>query len=166
MIYRRFLAIAGLLLAPIGCQDDQAATNPVQSGSPPTTDTVPQEEVASLVWVQSEIQEGDFVLALGHRGDDFKSGNTIEPAVTIMMGDVEVTSAVVHNSLLTADGETVLAEEQQSAFAPRTDDEPGHYAKGALMIPEEVKKLLIRFRIKLPDVKTESIYDIEREITE
>lgn len=155
-----------MLLALIGCQDDQAATITNQPGDSQTTDTAADEEVASLVWVQSDIQEDDFELALGHRGDGFKGGDLIEPAVRIMKGDAEVKDAVVNSSLLAEDGETVLAEEQTSVFAAKTEDEPAHYATGRLKIPEDAKTFLIRFRIKLPDVETESIYDIEREIND
>lgn len=119
-----------------------------------------------MVWAQSDIREGDFVLSLGHRGEEFQGGDSIEPAVRIMMGDVEIKDAVVHSSLVAEDGEIILAEERLSDFAATTDEEPAHYATGTLKIPEDTQTFLIRFRIKLPEVETESIYDIERKIKE
>lgn len=167
MIDSRFSAIAVMmLLALIGCQDDQTATVPKPADSSEKTDAAAEEVVASLVWAQSDIQEGDFVLSLGHRGESFKGGDLIETAVKILVGDAEVKDAVVHTSLVAEDGEAILAEERPAVFAAATDDEPAHYAAGELTIPEDATKFLIRFRIQLPEVETESIYDIERQVQE
>lgn len=106
------------------------------------------------------------MLSLGHRGAEFQGGDAIEPAVKIMKGDVEINDAVVHSSLVAEDGETVLAEERLSDFAATTDEEPAHYATGTLTIPEDTQTFLIRFRIKLPAVETESIYDLECKVSE
>ena len=82
-----------------------------------------------------------------------------------MIEPEDVADAVVFNSLIADDGVAVLAEEKPTVFEPKTEDEPAHYAQGALLIPKKAKKYVIRFRIKLPGIDAESAYDIEQEVS-
>jgi hypothetical protein len=169
-----------LLLATVGCQDDQSAAtvestdpaatssdaaSPSKSGSKESEKTHQHSEDDVLVWVQRDIEDGDFVISLGHHGVHFHGGDEIEPAVTITKGGQDVPDAVVHNSLIAEDGETVLAEEKPTVFEPKTEHEPAHYAQGALLIPKDTEKFMLRFRIKLPGIDAESAYDIEQEVS-
>lgn len=167
---KRFQAasIFFLLLAMIGCRDPEAPVVDkveTQDGSAEPDTGHSHGDADLLVWAQSDVEEGDFLLSLGHHGKHFHGGDEIEPAVGISRGGKDVADAVVHNSLVSEDGETVLCEEQETIFEPKTDDEPAHYAQGGLVIPEGTSKFLIRFRIQLPDVETESIFDVEREVS-
>ncbi len=155
-----------LLLGTIGCQDRQAVV--VQSNDTQETSAEPEQvhthsDADKLVWVQSDIEAGDFVISLGHHGTHFHGGDEIEPAVSISRGGKDIADAVVHNCLVAEGGETVLCEERETIFEPKTDEEPAHYAQGGLAIPKETRTFLIRFRIQLPEVDAEATYDIEVE---
>ncbi len=86
---------------------------------------------------------------LGHHGKHLHAGEEVEPAVSIMRDGKPVDDAKVFNALLSADGQTVLAEEVATVYEPTTEEEPAHYEQGALAIPKNVKKVVIRFRIVL-----------------
>lgn len=64
-----------------------------------------------------------------------EAGQEVEPAVSITRGSQPVSDAQVFNSLLSADGTTILAEEVATVFEPTTPEEPAHYAQGGLAVP-------------------------------
>lgn len=166
-----YTLMALMMLIIVGCQDPENTQTGSGDATPPTADAPEADDKHThdaadvLTWVQLDIQEGDFTLSLGHHGDHFHGGDTIEPAVKISRGDDDVADAIVHNSLVAEDAETVLAEERPTVFEPMTDDEPAHYAQGALQIPKDAKNFLIRFRIQLPGSDIESMYDIPCELS-
>lgn len=114
-----------------------------------------------LHWPKENIQLQDYLVSLGHHGNHFHKGDSIEPAVMITKNGSDVVDATVFNSLVSADGSNVIAEEAKMVFEPKTESEPAHYAQGKLEIPKDSEGLKIRFRIKLPDVQEESVHEIE-----
>lgn len=102
-----------------------------------------------LVWEGQPVKHAGTQLLLGHHGKTLHAGKEVEPAVSITRDGKPVSDAKVFNSLVSADGETVLAKEVSTVFEPTTEDEPAHYAQGALAIPKDVKKVVIRFRVVL-----------------
>jgi len=151
-----------VLLSLVGCQEETGTVPPPEDATPKTeVETHTHDESDVLVWKQIDIQDGDYVLSLGHHGEHFHSGDDIEPAVRITKDDADVADAIVHNCLVAEDGETVIAEEKATVFEPKTDDEPAHYAQGALTIPKDTEEFLVRFRIRLPGGDVDSIYDIK-----
>lgn len=168
-----FVMIA--MMTAMGCDE---ASPPVSSSPPaenaePAADTTPEETVIDApapprevaVWVQSDIQDGDFLLALGYLGESSNGGASVKPAVQILKDDEDVGDAVVRVSLVAEDGEVILVEEQQAAFDAGSEEETARYVSAELAIPEDAKKFLIRFRIKFPEVDTESSYDIPQEVS-
>lgn len=103
----------------------------------------------ALVWEGKPVEHAGTHLLLGHHGKHLHAGEEVEPAVSITRDGKPVTDAKVFNALVSADGETVLAKEVPTIFEPTTEDEPAHYAQGALAIPKDVKKVAIRFRVVL-----------------
>ncbi len=103
----------------------------------------------ALVW-RKEISEQGYAIALGHHGKTLEAGHDVEPAVQITREGQPVADAQVFNSLLAADGLTVLVKEVATVYEPPTSDEPAHYAQGALKIPADKQPLIIRYRIVLP----------------
>jgi hypothetical protein len=156
------------LLGTIGCQDGQAPvaeTTQTQEVSAAVQTGHTHGDADKLVWVRSDIEDGDFLISLGHHGEHFHGGDEIEAAVSISRGGEDVSNAVVHNSIVTEEGETVLCDEQATVFEPKTDEEPAHYAQGGLTIPQETPRFLIRFRIQLPGVDAESTHDITLDVS-
>jgi hypothetical protein len=105
----------------------------------------------ALVWKGDPRKAGDLQILLGHHGEHPHAGETVEPAVSITRNGKPVADLKVFNSLLSADGKTVLAAEVATVFEPTTDDEPAHYAQGALAIPKGVDGAVIRYRISTSD---------------
>jgi hypothetical protein len=127
----------------IGCQDGQALvaeTTRTQEVSAVAAAGYTHGDADKLVWVRSDIEDGEFLISLGHHGEHFHGADEIEPAVSISRGGEDVSKAVVHNSIVVEEGETVLCEEQATVFEPRTDEEPAHYAQGCLTIPKEAAR--------------------------
>ncbi|MCP4169883.1 MAG: hypothetical protein GY758_03815 [Fuerstiella sp.] len=169
MIHNGFqTAFIVAILGTIGCHDGQT---PVVESPPTPPDSAAAEtghthgDADKLVWVRSDIEEGEFLISLGHHGEHFHGGDDIEPAISISRGEEDVSDAVVYNSLVAEEGETVLCEEQATVFEPKTDEEPAHYAQGGLTIPKETPTFLIRFRIQLPGVEAESTHDITLDVS-
>ncbi|MDA1166274.1 MAG: hypothetical protein O3B13_24525 [Planctomycetota bacterium] len=103
----------------------------------------------ALVWEGQPVAHAGTQLLLGHHGKTLHAGKEVEPAVSITRDGKPVSDAKVFNALLSEDGQTVLAEEVTTVYEPTTEDEPAHYAQGALAIPKDVKKVVIRFRVVL-----------------
>jgi hypothetical protein len=105
----------------------------------------------ALVWKGEPRKDGDLQILLGHHGKHLHAGETVEPAVSITRDGKPVADLKVFNSLLSADGKTVLAKEVATVFDPTTEDEPAHYAQGGLAIPAGVDAAVIRYRISTSD---------------
>ncbi len=113
----------------------------------------------ALVWEGEPRKQADMQIQLGHHGKHLHAGKEVEPAVSITRDGKPVSDAKVFNSLLSADGETVLAKEVATIFEPTTKDEPAHYAQGALAIPKDTKNVIIRFRV-VPSDGDAATYDV------
>ncbi len=113
----------------------------------------------ALVWEGEPKMHAGFEIKLGHHGKHLHAGEEVEPAVSITRDGKPVSDAKVFNALVSADGETVLAKEVATVFEPTTEDEPAHYAQGALAIPKDAKKVIIRFRIA-PAEGDEATFDL------
>ncbi|MCA9173807.1 MAG: hypothetical protein KDB14_04905 [Planctomycetales bacterium] len=113
----------------------------------------------ALVWEGEPRQHAGLVIKLGHHGKHLHAGEEVEPAVSITRNGEPVADAKVFNALVSADGATVLAKEVPTVYEPTTSEEPAHYAQGGLMIPQEAKSLLIRFRI-VPADGEEATFDV------
>ena len=105
----------------------------------------------ALIWRQEGVKEGDYTIALGHHGTDLHAGRPVEPAVMVTKGGRDVADAKVFNALLAEDGTTVVSEEKPTVYEPKTDEEPAHYAQGELTVPQDAKKVVLRFRVVLPE---------------
>lgn len=103
----------------------------------------------ALVWEGQPVNHAGTQLLLGHHGKTLHAGEEVEPAISIVRDGKPVSDAKVFNSLLSANGKTVLAKEVATVYEPTTEEEPAHYAQGALAIPKDVKKVVIRFRVVL-----------------
>ena len=68
--------------------------------------------------------------------------------------------AKVYNVLLAEDGQTVVGEEVETVYEPPTGEEPSHYAQGSLMIPGGTRKVVLRYRIVLPEGKGERTINV------
>lgn len=112
----------------------------------------------ALLWEGAPKNHNGLEIKLGHHGKHLHAGEEVEPAVSITRGGQPVSDAKVFNSLLNADGSTVLSEEVATVFEPTTADEPAHYAQGGLMIPKDAKEVVIRFRI-VPTNGEEATFD-------
>jgi hypothetical protein len=112
-----------------------------------------------LMW-RKEVSEQGFTIALGHHGVTLLAGSKVEPAVQITREGKPVADAKVFNSLLDADGKSVLEEEWATVYEPPTSEEPAHYAQAALKIPPGTREVTLRYRIVLPEGKGERTYDV------
>lgn len=117
----------------------------------------------ALIWRQEGVKEGDYTISLGHHGTDLHAGQPVEPAVMVTKGGQDVADAKVFNALLAEDGKTVVAEEKPTVYEPKTDEEPAHYAQGELTVPQDAKKVVLRFRVVLPE-GGEKTFDVPVEV--
>ncbi|MCH7687230.1 MAG: hypothetical protein IH899_11195, partial [Planctomycetes bacterium] len=62
-------------------------------------------------------------------------------------------------SLISVEEKQVLVEEVGTIYEPKTDAEPAHYAQGILLVPEGLERVIIRYRIKLPQESREVTFD-------
>jgi hypothetical protein len=132
-------------------EDEHAAPPMIHSHSHGPDDT--------LVW-QKELKEGDYEIALGHHAVTLMAGAVVEPAVQIKKNGEPVADAKVFSALLAGDGSAVLAEEVATVYEPPTEEEPAHYAQGALKIPAGTREATLRFRIVLPENSGEHTFDV------
>ena len=103
----------------------------------------------ALVWEGEPRMHAGLEIKLGHHGEHLHAGEEVEPAVSIVRDGKPVADAKVFNALLSSDTKTVLAKEVATVYEPTTAEEPAHYAQGALAIPKDTSKVVIRFRIVL-----------------
>jgi len=113
----------------------------------------------ALVW-REDVGEQGFQFALGHHGQTLRAGHEVEPAVRITREGQPIADARVFNMLLAADGQTVLANEVGTVYEPPTHEEPAHYAQGALRIPAGTQRVVMRYRIVLPEGRGERTFDV------
>ncbi len=114
----------------------------------------------ALVWGQTDIKQGEYLISLGHHGKILHANELVEPAVSITRNGTPVSDAQVYNSLWSEDGKAMLAKELPTIYEPPTTGEPAHYAQGKLAIPQDVKRVVIRFRIALPGYTAEVSHDL------
>ncbi len=149
-----------------GCQPDSDAAGE-SKGSVYANDNKDNDHGHShdqndaLHWAKKDVEQDGFAISLGHHGKHFHIGDAIEPAVMIVRDGKVVADAEVYNSLVSADGQTILVEEVKTVFEPETGTEPAHYAQASLKIPEGAEKFRIRYRIKLPGIAEDASMDIE-----
>ena len=101
----------------------------------------------SLVWEGEPKEHAGLTIKLGHHSKLLHAGQEVEPAVSITRGGEAVSDAKVFNALFSADGKTELAKEVATIYEPTTEEEPAHYAQGALAIPKGVTSVVIRFSV-------------------
>ncbi|MEO2017976.1 MAG: hypothetical protein ABGZ53_26795 [Fuerstiella sp.] len=101
----------------------------------------------SLVWEGEPKEHAGLIIKLGHHSKLLHVGEEVEPAVSITRDGEAVSDAKVFNALFSADGKTELAKEVATVYEPTTEEEPAHYAQGALAIPKGVASVVIRFRL-------------------
>ena len=106
-----------------------------------------------LLWHEDVRFEGN-IIRLGQHGLVVQSGTELEPAVSIERDGRPVSDAKVSASLLDGNAEQILAQQQQAIFEPATEEEPAHYAQDFLFVPENAKKVTIRYRIDLVNGST------------
>jgi hypothetical protein len=100
----------------------------------------------ALVWEGEPKEHAGLVIKLGHHGKHLHAGEEVEPAVSITRNGEPVSDAKVYNALVSADGKE-LAKEVATVYEPTTEEEPAHYAQGALAIPKGATDVVIRFRV-------------------
>jgi len=113
----------------------------------------------SLVWEGEPKEHAGLTIKLGHHSKLLHAGEEVEPAVSITLGGEAVSDAKVFNALFSADGETELAKEVATVYEPTTEEEPAHYAQGALAIPQGVTSVVIRFRV-VPSGADAATFDV------
>ena len=106
-----------------------------------------------LLWHEDILFEEN-TIRLGQHGLVVQSGMELEPAVSIDRDGRSVSDAKVYASLLDENGKKILAQQQQAIFEPATEEEPAHYAQDFLFVPEDAKKVTIRYRIDLVNGST------------
>ena len=148
----RLAAYAWLTISPtllVGCAAENDA--PVNEPAMPTA-THAHTAGDNLVWPLKEaIADTSYEIWFGHHGDHFHGGDMIEPAIAITKDGQPVDSAEVSSGLVDADNADSISGEVAATFEPATDDEIAHYAQGKLTIPNNVKKITIRYRVSLAD---------------
>ena len=104
-----------------------------------------------LVWESKEKLDDGYEIWLGHHGDHFHAGNTIEPSVAIMKDGKAFADAAVFNQLVDPDDSTkTITDEVATVYEPKTEEEIAHYAQGGLKIPDgDVTRCVVRFRIQI-----------------
>jgi multidrug efflux pump subunit AcrA (membrane-fusion protein) len=114
----------------------------------------------SLVWQRENIDHAGFTISLGHHGVRLLRGEQVEPAISITRGGVPVANAKVFNSLLNADTKSPISDEVATVYEPTTENEPAHYAQGGLKLPSDADRVIIRYRLVLPNDGGEWVQDV------
>lgn len=113
----------------------------------------------ALIW-RRDVEHAGFAIRLGHHSKHLHAGEPVEPAISMTRDGKPVSNAKVFNSLVANDGKSVVAKEVATVYEPPTKDEPAHYAQGTLTIPKDVQRIVIRYRIVLPNDAGEVTYDV------
>ena len=114
-----------------------------------------------LVWPREGLEHNGYTMNLGHHGVRILGGHDVEPAVAIQRDGIDVNDAEVFVSLISVEDKQVLAKEIGTIYEPKTDAEPAHYAQGKLLVPEGFERVIIRYRIKLPQESSEVMFEVE-----
>lgn len=117
-----------------------------------------------LHWSEKGLAVEGFEIVLGHHGNHFHRGDTIEPAVMITQDGNDVGDAKISNCLVSADDGSVVVDKVDLVYEPKTDHEPAHYAQGNLEIPKGDGKLQIQFSIILPGSEKEHVHNIDLDV--
>lgn len=159
-----------LLLAVMLCLGCSNAASDPSAGTggnsnaetPVVEDEHDHEGDDEIFWQRVGLEHGDFTIKLGHHGVHLHEGDAVEPAVSISRGGEAVADAKVFVSLASADGKTVLVEEQPTVYEPNTgdEDEEAHYTQAELDVPHDAKKVLIRYRIVLPGESEDAEFEV------
>lgn len=159
-----FLAVLSLAIG--GCGSATSETSPDQATKQTTASDDAEKDHGhsheggdALVWNQEGLEKNGFSISLGHHGIRVLGGHAVEPAISITREGKAVADAKVFNSLISIEGEKVLAEEVATVYEPETEEEPSHYAQGALQVPEGLERVIIRYRIILPGDAVEVSFD-------
>ncbi|MEZ6043921.1 MAG: hypothetical protein R3C20_25805 [Planctomycetaceae bacterium] len=159
----RCLVLSVAVLAA-GCADSDRQQTPVGGVPAEMSDGAhghSHAEGDERVWVKQDVEVNGYLVQLGHHGDHFHIGDSIEPAAAISKDGVDVSDAVLFNSVVACADEKVLVEQVPMVFEPRSDAEPAHYAQGSLVIPETDQALCIRFHITFPGADDAVDFKIE-----
>ena len=114
----------------------------------------------TLVWHLSDIELGGCTIQLGQHGLVVRAGAELEPAVTITRDGDAVEGAQVYATLVADDEQTILTEETLAVFEAASEEEPAHYAQNNLRVPADAEKVIIRYRIELPDGAGSGTYEV------
>ncbi len=154
-----FLA-GGLTVGCDGGAADPAPDTDVVDAAGNAADVHAHEGDDVLFWQREGIEAHGYELRLGHHGINIHAGHRLEPAVSITRGGEPVADAQVFNSLVSSDGQQVLAAEVATVYEPTTDEEPAHYAQGGLDVPEGIDRVTIHYRVVFPGDTGEVSYDV------
>lgn len=113
----------------------------------------------ALIW-RLDVDHVGYAIRLGHHGEHLHAGEEVEPAIGITRDGKPVHDAKVFNALVAEDEKTVTAKEAPTVYEPPTAEEPAHYAQGALTIPGDAKRIIIRYRIRLPGGTGDVTYNV------
>jgi len=114
----------------------------------------------SLVWQRENIDHAGFTISLGYHGIRLHQGEQVEPAISITRDGRPVADAQVFNSLLDAETKSPIADEVATVYEPPTEMEPAHYAQGGLKLPSDADRVIIRYRMILPDDGGQWVQDV------
>ena len=160
-------ALAGLCLLA-GCGGKTKTGDQTEK----TTDKTPQghshADADKLFWDIQDVERQGFLISVGRHGEHIHAGNELEPAVMVTRDGEDVGDAEVFHSLRAEaeDGSTELAAEVKTVYEPKTAEEPAHYAGAKLAVPKDARKGVIHYRIKLPGVEKEEVFDVKVEFHE
>lgn len=115
------------------------------------TGGVEEGEANRVVWVETGIAREDVAIDLGYRFELADGARWIEPIAIVRREGASVANAMVFNSLASASGSELIAEEVATAYVPSPGSGTAWYAQGRLPVPAGISQFLLRFRIVLPD---------------
>ena len=107
----------------------------------------------ALTWSKEDLVHEGYEINLGLHGPHLHAGEAAEVAVEIKKDEEPVEDAKVYVTLLDESAENVLVEEQSTILEPTTAEEDAHYAQAELAIPEDARRVTIRYRIEFTDAE-------------
>ncbi len=117
------------------------------------------DDADALTWEKEDLAHEGYVIHLGLHGPHLHSGEEAEVAAIVLKDDESVADAKVFVTLLDEAGEEVIAAEQETVYEPETPDEPAHFAQASFDMPEDARRVVIRYRIELPEA-SEFVNDV------
>ena len=153
-----FVSLSVLALLAAGCgspqsdnQQQKSASSDKAAKSPAGTDESQPHEHAHddvLFWQREGIEHEGALVSLGHHGAHIHAGEEIEPAVSVTRDGQPVADAQVSFSLVDQQGSNVVGP-IAATYEPPTEAEPAHYAMAKLLVPGDVTRITIRYRVEL-----------------